>query len=194
MRCPKCDYQNPDDALYCSMCQEILKKKNKDNVFVPYFRKNELEKPKSKSGFIFFIVIAIAIIIAGIYFYPVYRSNRIISDYIARNDNKFDQNVIQSELPVLVDFFAASAPPCQAMDPIIEELKIEYAKKIVVYKINADEDQYLIRLYNITGIPTYLFFKKGKEVGRITGAAPKEFVKSKIEETLKYKTEEKPVD
>ena len=87
--------------------------------------------------------------------------------------NNFDAEVLNSEVPVLVDFWAVWCGPCRAVAPIIEELAKEYEGKIKVGKVNVDENNDLAIRYGVMSIPTMKFFKGGKIVNEIIGAAPK---------------------
>jgi len=97
------------------------------------------------------------------------------------DDKNFKKEVLESELPVLVDFWAPWCGPCKAISPIIEELAKEYEKKVKVGKINIDESSRVATDYGIMSIPTVVFFKKGGIVGQIVGMASKSEFKKKIE-------------
>ncbi|GIW62098.1 MAG: thioredoxin [Patescibacteria group bacterium] len=99
-------------------------------------------------------------------------------------DQNFQNEVISSEIPVLVDFWAPWCAPCRIIAPIIEELANEYAGKLKVGKLNVDENQQTAAKYNIMSIPTLLFFKGGQPVDSIVGAQSKEVIKQKIEQFL----------
>ncbi len=88
-------------------------------------------------------------------------------------ESTFAQNVLQSDLPVLVDFWAPWCGPCRAVSPIIDELAQEYAGKINVVKVNIDEDAALSDTYDVQSIPTIVFFKNGNEVSRSSGVKTK---------------------
>jgi len=88
-------------------------------------------------------------------------------------DAQFEQAVIQSDVPVLVDFWAPWCGPCQAVAPVLEELARDYAGKVKIAKVNTDENQTNAFGYGIQGIPTMVLFKNGSEVDRLVGAAPK---------------------
>ena len=88
-------------------------------------------------------------------------------------ESNFAQNVLQSDLPVLVDFWAPWCGPCRAVSPIIDELAQEYAGKINVVKVNIDEESALSDTYDVQSIPTIVFFKNGNEVSRSSGVKTK---------------------
>ena len=103
---------------------------------------------------------------------------------ITLNNSNFDQEVLNSEVPVLVDFWAVWCGPCRAIAPIIEELAKEYAGKIKVGKVNVDENNELASRFNVMSIPTMKFFKNGKIVNEIIGAAPKPQFEDAIKKLL----------
>lgn len=90
------------------------------------------------------------------------------------NLENFKKDVLDSEKPVLVDFYADWCGPCNMMAPIIEELASDLQGKARVGKINVDENQDLAMEYNVMSIPTLIIFKEGKEVKRIVGVRSKE--------------------
>ncbi len=96
----------------------------------------------------------------------------------------WDEEVIKSDLPVMVDFWAAWCGPCKMIAPTIEELAGEYDGKLKVCKINTDENPEISSQNQIMGIPSLLFFKDGKLVDKIVGAASKKQFKEKIEAIL----------
>ncbi len=99
-------------------------------------------------------------------------------------DNDFDEKVLSSELPVLVDFWASWCGPCRALAPVIEELAEEYDGKIEVMKLNVDENPSTAALYQIRSIPTLLLFRNGEPIDRIVGALPKDHLSESIENSL----------
>jgi thioredoxin 1 len=96
----------------------------------------------------------------------------------------FDQEVLQSQGLVMVDFWATWCGPCKIIAPVVEELAKEYAGKVKFVKVNTDENQDLAGRYNIRGIPTLMFFKDGNMVDQVVGAVPKAQLKTKIDSLL----------
>ncbi len=103
---------------------------------------------------------------------------------IILNEANFEQEVLKSELPVMVDFWAVWCGPCKALSPIVEELAKEYEGKLKVGKVNVDENNQLAGHYGIMSIPTLKFFKGGKMVGELIGAAPKTTLEAEIKKHL----------
>lgn len=89
------------------------------------------------------------------------------------NENNFEEEVLQSPIPALVDFWAPWCGPCQMMGPVLEEASVEWEGKIKVCKLNVDEVMSVARDYQIQSIPTMILFEKGKPAKRIMGARPK---------------------
>ena len=105
---------------------------------------------------------------------------------IISTDN-FEKEVINSELPVLVDFWAQWCGPCRAVAPVLEEISNQYADKFRVAKVNVDENPELASKYGIRSIPTMILFKDGKEIDNIIGALPKEAIINFVNENLEWK-------
>ncbi len=103
------------------------------------------------------------------------------NDLVILQDSTFDQEVLKSDVPVLVDFWAVWCGPCKAIAPTVEELAKQYKGKVKVAKMDVDEHQNVPQQYGIRSIPTLLVFKGGRVVDTIVGAVPK----AKLEESLK---------
>jgi len=88
-------------------------------------------------------------------------------------DSSFDQDVLQSERPVLLDFWAEWCGPCKAIAPLLEEIAGEYAGKVTVAKMNVDENPKTPMRFNVRSIPTLILFKNGKAEGQKIGAGRK---------------------
>ena len=99
-------------------------------------------------------------------------------------DNSFDQDVLNSDVPVLVDFWAEWCGPCRMMTPTVDAIATEYAGRVKVGKVNVDENGGISMRYNIRGIPTLLLFKGGKPVAQKVGAVGKTDVQKMIEAHL----------
>ena len=99
-------------------------------------------------------------------------------------DKNFKEEVLNSPLPVLVDFWAAWCGPCKILAPIIEELVKEYMGKIKIGKLNVDENQTIPTRYGIMSIPTIIFFKDGKILNQSAGVLTRQQLKQKIEEII----------
>ncbi|MEK9207676.1 MAG: thioredoxin, partial [Patescibacteria group bacterium] len=83
---------------------------------------------------------------------------------ITFTDSNFEEEVLKSDMPVLVDFWAEWCGPCKIVDPVVHELSSEYGGKLKVGKLNVDENQVSSQTYNVMSIPTLLIFKKGQPV------------------------------
>lgn len=99
-------------------------------------------------------------------------------------DRNFDQKVLKSESPVLVDFWASWCMPCRILFPIIDELTIEYEGKVKIGKLNVDENPKVASKYGIMSIPSLLIFKKGQPVKSIVGVQSKGNIKKEIDSIL----------
>jgi thioredoxin 1 len=108
-----------------------------------------------------------------------------MSTVIEITDKNFKKEVLDSSLPVEVDFWAPWCGPCMMVSPIYDKLAEEYKGKFKFCKINVDENQKVASQYNINSIPMQMFFKKGGKVDEILGAVPEEMIREKVEEILK---------
>jgi thioredoxin 1 len=104
-----------------------------------------------------------------------------MADIMEVTDDSFDSEIVNSEIPAMVDFWAEWCGPCKMVSPVVEELAGEYAGKIKVAKMDVDQNRQTPAKFGIRNIPTLILFKGGEAVNTIVGAQPK----SSIEEELK---------
>jgi thioredoxin 1 len=100
------------------------------------------------------------------------------------SDATFDEEVLKSEQPVLVDFWAVWCGPCKAIAPIVDGVAATYAGKLKVAKVNVDQNAATPSRFGIRGIPALLFFKGGKVADQIVGYVPQEVIEEKIQRLL----------
>lgn len=99
-------------------------------------------------------------------------------------DAEFEEKVLKSNKPVVVDFWAPWCGPCRMVAPILEEMAKTYADKIIIAKVNTDENPEWAIKYGVQGIPTMLFVKDGELFDRMVGAAPKPFIQQRVDAML----------
>ena len=104
------------------------------------------------------------------------------------SDATFDKDVLQSEQPVLVDFWAAWCGPCKAIAPFVEEIATAFAGKLTVAKVDVDKNGATPSRYGIRGIPALLIFKNGKVADQIVGYVPREVIEEKVNRVLAAST------
>jgi thioredoxin 1 len=107
-----------------------------------------------------------------------------MSNEIEFTESNFENEVIQSDVPVLVDFWAPWCGPCKMVAPIVEEISGEYAGRLKVGKLNTDDNQMVASQFGVMSIPTLMIFKGGEVVERIVGAQPKDALTGKIDAVL----------
>jgi thioredoxin 1 len=100
------------------------------------------------------------------------------------NDATFDQEVLRSEQPVLVDFWAVWCGPCKAIAPIVDGVAQTYAGKLKVAKVNVDQNGATPSRYNVRGIPTLLFFKGGKIADQVVGYVAQDVIEEKVKKLI----------
>lgn len=104
--------------------------------------------------------------------------------YVNLNDENFEREVLQSDIPVIVDFWAEWCAPCKMLGPVIEEIAKEYAGKLKVCKLDVDQAPSAAGQYGVQSIPTVMVFNKGKQVTQTLGAQPKVNIVKLFEDLL----------
>jgi len=100
------------------------------------------------------------------------------------NDDVFEETVLKSTLPVIVDFWAPWCGPCRMVAPVLEEVAKEYAGKVLVAKVDTDQNPQWATKFGVRGIPTMLFVKDGEVIDQQVGAVPKQIITSKLKSLL----------
>ncbi len=100
------------------------------------------------------------------------------------DDSTFDTEVLKSDKPVLVDFWAEWCGPCRMVGPMVEEIAGDYDGKLKVAKVNTDQSQQVPAKYGIRGIPTLILFDKGEVVDQIVGAVPKDAIEELVKKAV----------
>ncbi|GAB6182038.1 thioredoxin [Desulfotomaculum defluvii] len=100
------------------------------------------------------------------------------------NAANFETEVLKSDIPVLVDFWAAWCGPCRAIAPVVEQLATEFAGKVKVAKVNVDENRELAQQYGVMSIPTIIFFKNGEKADQVIGFTGKADLEKKLNAIL----------
>jgi thioredoxin 1 len=103
---------------------------------------------------------------------------------IELTESNFKQEVLESQIPVLVDFWASWCMPCQMIGPVVESIGQEYTGKLKVGKVNVDQAGALAAQYSIMSIPALLLFKNGQVVDSVIGAVPKDYLTERINKIL----------
>lgn len=104
-----------------------------------------------------------------------------MSNAVDVTESKFEEEVLKSEVPVLIDFWATWCGPCKQVAPVVDEIASDYAGKLKVMKVNVDDERTLAIKYGIMSIPTLLFFKGGEVKDQIVGAVSKQTIAVKVD-------------
>ena len=110
-----------------------------------------------------------------------------MSKTIVLNDDNFESEVLNSEIPVLVDFWAEWCGPCRALAPVIEEIAEDYGSELKVGKLNVDENPGAPSAYDVRSIPTLIVFKDGAVLDRIVGALPKNLITDLVDSVVELR-------
>ena len=97
------------------------------------------------------------------------------------NENNYENEVLKSDIPVMIDFYAEWCGPCRMMSPLVEQFATEYAGKVKIGKVNVDEERALAMKFGIQSIPCFVFIKDGKVTDTVVGAMPKEALNRRLE-------------
>ena len=97
------------------------------------------------------------------------------------NENNFEEEVIKSDIPVMIDFYAEWCGPCRMMSPVVDQFSKEYDNRVKIGKVNVDEESMLAARFGVQSIPSFVFIKDGKVIDRITGATPRAVLNNYLE-------------
>lgn len=114
----------------------------------------------------------------------------MITEPIHVTDAAFQKSVLDADLPVIVDFWAPWCGPCKMVAPILDKLAKEYAGKVLITKVNTDDNPEWAQKYHVQGIPTMLFISNGKVVHQQVGALPEPMLRSVVDQFLSVVSEE----
>lgn len=107
-----------------------------------------------------------------------------MADLLEITDDSFDTEIMKSDIPVLVDFWAEWCGPCKMVGPVVEELAKEYEGKVKIAKMDVDNNRETPAKFGIRSIPTLIFFKSGEVVQTIIGAQPKNYIEEELKKVL----------
>lgn len=107
-----------------------------------------------------------------------------MSNVLELTDTNFEQEVLHSEVPVVVDFWATWCGPCRKLGPVMDEISTNYEGKVKFAKVNTEDNLEYAKKYSISGLPTLLIFKNGEPVERMAGLMPKSTIVSNIEKYI----------
>ena len=111
-----------------------------------------------------------------------------MSNLLSVTSETFETEVLRSDLPVIVDFYADWCPPCRMLAPILERLAEEFSGRIKFVKINSDAENALAVTYEVTGLPTVIFMERGQQVGQFAGLPEESALRNELEKWLKSRS------